>query len=203
MRNRTLALIVTITALTSVVASCGLDALTGSGQQQVPDCSGVTFSIESYGGYLEPYFEDTLAVGDTIRIRAYRLRPEKETGYLGPYWTCVQGDAISPTAVSWSSDAAGVATVVNGLVRALQPGSTVIHGAVIAGGQRLDQPLVVVAPAQAEARAISSRLLAPHGREVRSGIHREPGLAGDGLPHQLIGHDLGALITRTPALEDE
>lgn len=202
MRNRTLALIVAITALTSVLASCGLDALTGSGQEQVPDCSAVTFSIEGYGGYLEPYFNDTLAVGDTIRIRVYRLRPEKENGYLGPYWTCGQGDAISPTAVSWSSDAAGVATVVNGLVRALQPGSTVIHGAVIAGGQGFEQPLVVVAPAQAEARAISSRLLPPHGREVRSRIHREPGLAGDGLPHQPIGHDLGALITRPPAFDD-
>lgn len=200
MRNRTLALIVTITALTSVVASCG--SLTDPGQEQLPDCSAETFSIEGYGGFLEPYFNDTLAVGDTIRIRVYRLRPEQETGFLGPYWTCVQGDAISPTAVSWSSDDARVATVVNGLVKASQPGSTAIHGAVIGGGQGFEQPLVVVAPAKAEARAISSRLLAPHGREVRSGIHREPGLAGDGLPHQPIGHDLGALITRTPALED-
>lgn len=115
MRTRTLALIIitTITALTSVLASCSLSAPTDAWQQQAPDCSGVIFSIDGYGWYFEPSFNDTLAVGDTIRIRAYGLRPEKETGFMGTYWACVQGDAISPTAVSWSSDDAGVATAAS------------------------------------------------------------------------------------------
>jgi hypothetical protein len=206
MRNRTLALIVTVTALTSVLASCDLVDMTGLGQPSpIPDCSGVSISVVGYSGYWGQQFNDTLTVGDSVPLQAYTSHAEQwPSDFGGTYWTCVQSDVPLTVGISWSSDDARVATVVNGMLRALQPGSTVIHFAVNGGGaaQSASLPLVVIAPAQAEARAISSRLLAPHGREVRSRIHRERGLAGDGLPHQPIGHDLGALITRTPALED-
>ena len=158
MRNRTLALIVTVSALTNVLASCGLDALTGSGQEQVPDCSGVSIWVVGYGGDFAPSFNDTLTVGDSVPLLAYTSHAEQQpSDFGGTYWTCVQSDAPLTVGISWTSDDARVATVVNGMLRALQPGSTVIHLALNGGGaaQSASLPLVVVAPAQAEARATS------------------------------------------------
>lgn len=148
MRNRTLGLI--IIALTSVLASCGLDALTGSGQQQLPDCSGVSISVVGYSGYWEPSFNDTLTVGDSVPLLAYESHAAQQTNDFGDkYWTCIRNDAPLTVGISWSSDDPRVATVVNGMLRALQPGSTLILLALNGGGsaQIATLPLTVIARA--------------------------------------------------------
>ena len=160
MRNRTLALIVTVTALTSVLASCDLVDMTGLGQPSpIPDCSGVSISVVGYSGYWGQQFNDTLTVGDSVPLQAYTSHAAPQpSDFGGTYWACVQSSAPLTAGIAWSSDDARVATVVNGMLRALQPGGTVIHVELTGGGaaQSASLPLIVVAPAQAEARATSS-----------------------------------------------
>lgn len=149
MRNRTLGLMIIITALTSVLASCDLVDMTGPGQPQVPDCSGVSISVVGYGEWIGA-FNDTLAVGDSVSLLAFSRHAVQQTDYFGgTYWSCSSSDSPLTLGIAWSSDNVRVATVTGGTVRAVQPGSTVISVVWNGGGsaQTATLPLTVIARA--------------------------------------------------------